>query len=132
MEDSSKKTEPGKPVQTVDLDQGEHVQTVDMVNSPNHYAPNGVDSFMHMEDQMGADAFRGFLQGNVIKYVQRYQFKGKPVEDLAKAAFYLFHLVFDVARSHGGLESVDAEVVHLLKTLSHSAGHYGIHLEGKA
>ena len=25
----------------------------DVVNHPNHYAPNGVDSFMHMKDQMG-------------------------------------------------------------------------------
>ena len=44
----------------------------DMVNHPNHYAPNGVDSFMHMKDQMGKAAFDGFPQGNAIKYVQRY------------------------------------------------------------
>ena len=43
----------------------------DVVNHPNHYAPNGRDSFMHMKDQMGKAAFDGFLQGNAIKYVQR-------------------------------------------------------------
>ena len=56
----------------------------DVVNHPNHYAPNGVDSFMHMKDQMGKGAFDGFLQGNAIKYVQRYAFKGKPTEDLCR------------------------------------------------
>ena len=95
--------------------------TQDMVNRPNHYAPNGVDSFMHMKDQMGKDAFDGFLQGNAIKYVQRYRFKGKPVEDLTKAAFYLFHLAFEAAEEAGRAELHR----HLAKTLDHAAGHYG-------
>lgn len=100
---------------------------VDMVNRPNHYAPNGVDSFMHMKDQMGADAFRGFLQGNAMKYVQRYAFKGKPVEDLTKAAFYLFHLAFEMVEP--GWRPVLRK--HLAKTLGHAAGHYGLSTGGE-
>lgn len=92
----------------------------DVVNHPNHYAPNGVDSFMHMKDQMGKDAFDGFLQGNAIKYVQRYKFKGKPVEDLTKAAFYLFHLAFEAEEPDKHAELYK----HLLKTLDHAAKHY--------
>lgn len=95
----------------------------DMVNRPNHYAPNGVDSFMHMKDQMGKDAFDGFLQGNAIKYVQRYKFKGKPVEDLTKAAFYLFHLAFEA--TDVGVGALSATYRHLQKTLVHAAEHYG-------
>lgn len=95
-------------------------QSPDMVNRPNHYAPNGVDSFMHMKDQMGKDAFDGFLQGNAIKYVQRYKFKGKPVEDLTKAAFYLFHLAFEAAEPDKHVELYK----HLLTTLDHAAKHY--------
>lgn len=98
--------------------------TVDVVNRPNHYAPNGVDSFMHMKDQMGKEAFDGFLQGNAIKYIQRYQFKGKPVEDLTKAAFYLFHLAFEAAGPELG--DLHAVHVHLIKTLSHAADHFGM------
>ena len=86
----------------------------DVVNRPNHYAPNGRDSFMHMKDQMGKEAFDGFLQGNVIKYVQRYQFKGKPVEDLEKAMFYLFHLYLD----NGGAPE------RIMKTSSHAQDHF--------
>lgn len=96
--------------------------TEDMVNHPNHYAPNGVDSFMHMKDQMGKAAFDGFLQGNAIKYVQRYAFKGKPTEDLCKAAFYLFHLALET--TDGSPEAVHKVVDRMATTLSHAAEHY--------
>ena len=94
----------------------------DVVNHPNHYAPNGVDSFMHMKDQMGAVAFDGFLQGNTMKYVQRYAFKGKPSEDLCKAAFYLFHLAFDTAAEANRKKLYD----RLAATLQHAADHFQI------
>lgn len=92
------------------------------VNSPNHYAPNGVDSFMHMKDQIGKVAFAGFLQGNVIKYVQRHEFKLKPLEDLCKASFYLFHLALEKASERGAVQDV---VQKLYSTLCHAAAHYG-------
>lgn len=98
----------------------------DVVNHPNHYAPNGRDSFMCMKDQMGTDAFDGFLQGNVIKYVQRYKFKGKPVEDLTKAAFYLFHLAFEAA-DHGNRVALRQ---HLMETLEHASEHFGCNVGG--
>ena len=94
----------------------------DVVNHPNHYAPNGRDSFMHMKDQMGKAAFDGFLQGNAIKYVQRYAFKGKPTEDLCKAAFYLFHLALET--TDGSPEAVHKVVDRMATTLSHAAEHY--------
>lgn len=99
----------------------------DVVNHPSHYAPNGVDSFMHMKDQMGKVAFDGFLQGNAIKYIQRYQFKGKPVEDLTKAAFYLFHLAFEAADT----EQRPDLLAHLEDTLAHAAEHFGEKTEVK-
>lgn len=85
------------------------------VNNPNHYSPNGRDTFMHLKDQMGAEAFNGFLQGNVIKYTARHQFKDKPVEDLNKALFYLLHLYYERGGTGG----------QLLKTVDHTADHYG-------
>lgn len=94
----------------------------DVVNHPNHYAPNGRDSFMHMKDQMGKEAFDGFLQGNAIKYVQRYKFKGKPTEDLCKAAFYLFHLAFET--TDGSKEAVAGTFDRMTTTLNHAYDHY--------
>ena len=34
-----------------------------------------------------------FSEGNIIKYVSRYKFKGKPLEDLKKARYYLDRLI---------------------------------------
>lgn len=94
----------------------------DVVNHPNHYSPNGRDSFMHMKDQMGTAAFDGFLQGNAIKYVQRYAFKGKPTEDLCKAAFYLFHLAFETTDGSDG--AVTEVFERMATTLNHAYEHY--------
>lgn len=94
----------------------------DVVNHPNHYSPNGRDSFMHMKDQMGTAAFDGFLQGNAIKYVQRYAFKGKPTEDLCKAAFYLFHLAFET--TDGSKDAVTEVFDRMTTTLNHALEHY--------
>lgn len=33
----------------------------------------------------------GFCLGNVVKYIARAEHKGKPIEDLEKAAWYLAH-----------------------------------------
>lgn len=98
----------------------------DMVNNPSHYSPNGVDTFMHMKDQMGADAFCGFLQGNVVKYVSRYRLKGTPTQDVCKAAFYLLHLAFET------VDPCDQPALYwkLRKTMDHAAAHYGV--EGKS
>lgn len=41
---------------------------------------------------MTDDAFEGYLKGNIMKYLWRYEYKnGK--EDLLKAQWYLNHLV---------------------------------------
>jgi hypothetical protein len=56
----------------------------DQVNNPKHYTshPSGIECLeitRHM----------GFNLGNVIKYIWRADLKGKNIEDLKKAAFYL-------------------------------------------
>ena len=33
---------------------------------------------------MTNDEFAGYLKGNIIKYVGRFKFKGKPLQDLKK------------------------------------------------
>jgi hypothetical protein len=42
---------------------------------------------------MSNEEFCGYLKGNVLKYVWRYRYKGKPVEDLKKARWYLDRLI---------------------------------------
>lgn len=60
----------------------------DMVNHPEHYCKGGIECIDAIEASMDAEAFMGFLKGNVIKYLWRYEHKGG-LEDLRKAEFYL-------------------------------------------
>ena len=57
-----------------------------------HYSSKVVQPWDAMESWMSKEEFSGFLRGNVIKYVSRYQDKGG-VEDLQKANHYLSKLI---------------------------------------
>lgn len=63
----------------------------DMVNHPPHYVgDSGIECIEAIEAQLTAEEFRGFLKGNIAKYVWRERHKGK--DSLKKAAWYLDRL----------------------------------------
>lgn len=63
----------------------------DMVNHPPHYtADGGIECIEAIEAQLTVEEFRGFLKGNVAKYVWRERHKGK--DSLKKAQWYLERL----------------------------------------
>ena len=66
----------------------------DPVNSPAHYADNfgGIQCIDAIETSMSTEEFKGFLKGNVQKYVWRYSQKNG-AEDLKKAKWYLERLI---------------------------------------
>jgi hypothetical protein len=66
---------------------------VDVVNSPPHYKTGGVEAIEGIEASMGPEAYAGYLKGNIMKYMWRYERKGKPIEDLKKARWYLDRLI---------------------------------------
>jgi malate/lactate dehydrogenase len=45
---------------------------------------------------MSDEEFQGYCKGNAMKYLWRYKYKGKPVEDLKKAQWYLEKLIASV------------------------------------
>lgn len=63
--------------------------TVDMVDAPKHYNHGHVECIEAIKESMSPMAFKGYLKGNCIKYLWRYDYKGKQVEDLRKAGWYL-------------------------------------------
>lgn len=65
--------------------------THDPVNRPAHYTTGKIEVLDFIQDQKF-----GYLDGQVIKYVSRYRHKGRPVEDLEKAKFYLERLIEEV------------------------------------
>ncbi len=62
----------------------EVVRDFDPVNAPKHYLAGGIETIDFIEAKG-----LGFHLGNVIKYITRAKLKGKELEDLRKAAWYL-------------------------------------------
>lgn len=69
--------------------------TADPVNSPAHYTQGGVECIDAIKAAMSAEAYKGFLRGNAIKYLWRYEHKGG-AESLAKAQWYIERLKTEV------------------------------------
>lgn len=59
--------------------------------TPEHY-DSEIQPWDFMESNMTEQAFEGFLKGNIIKYISRYEFKGG-LQDLRKARHYLDKLI---------------------------------------
>ena len=61
----------------------------DPVNHPKHYKKGNKECIDVIKDSLTEEEFKGYLKGCNIKYMWRYEYKGKPLEDLDKAAWYL-------------------------------------------
>jgi hypothetical protein len=66
----------------------------DPVSRPKHYSDTdgGIECIEAIEASMSMEEFKGFLKGNVQKYVWRYAQKNG-AEDLKKAKWYLERLI---------------------------------------
>jgi hypothetical protein len=65
----------------------------DIVNNPSHYTQGSIECIDAIQASMSAEAFEGYCKGNAMKYIWRYKHKGKALEDLQKAQWYLDKLV---------------------------------------
>jgi len=95
-----------EPLMQVYLDaaQEESDTEEDAVNSPSHYNTGNIECIEAIEDSMSPAAFKGYLKGNCMKYLWRYDYKGKPVEDLKKASWYLSRLIEMVEQQENSYE----------------------------
>jgi len=59
------------------------------VNHPLHYNQGGIECFDVISAFFGKEALEDFCLGNALKYLMRCQHKGKYIEDLKKAKFYI-------------------------------------------
>lgn len=67
----------------------------DNVNHPSHYNQNDIETIDIIERFLDDDScFAGFLYGNMVKYLDRYENKNG-IEDLKKAQWYLNKLIAD-------------------------------------
>ena len=68
------------------------VRDQDMVNHPRHYTSGKIEVIKIMEDQLNPEEYRGYIKGQVIKYITRERHKNG-IEDLKKAHWYLTRLI---------------------------------------
>ena len=62
------------------------------VDHPPHYTQNSMETIDVIENSMPRVHFCGYLRGNILKYMLRYEYKGG-TEDLKKARWYLNRLI---------------------------------------
>lgn len=62
--------------------------------NPDHYQGE-IECIDAIKASMPAEQYRGYLKGNIIKYIWRYEHKGG-VEDLEKAEWYIDKLIKEV------------------------------------
>jgi len=63
-----------------------------LVNKPPHYNKGGIEAIDYIKQQLGT-GFKGYLEGNVLKYIHRHKYKGSAKQDLEKARWYLDRLI---------------------------------------
>jgi hypothetical protein len=72
--------------------EGTPVILPDVVNHPPHYNDGEIECIEAIEAQQTLEEFRGYLKGNIAKYLWRERHKGG-TESLKKAQWYLDRLV---------------------------------------
>jgi hypothetical protein len=58
-----------------------------------HYNRGDIQPIDFIESNFTPDEYKGYLKGQIIKYISRYRYKGTPIEDLHKARTYLDWLI---------------------------------------
>ena len=69
---------------------------MDVVNKPPHYQGE-VEAIDSIKSSMSYEGFKGYCQGNALKYVIRYNRKNG-VEDLRKAQWYINRLIKEIEK----------------------------------
>jgi hypothetical protein len=62
------------------------------VNHPSHYVDGAIECIEAIEAELTTEEYRGYLKGNIAKYVWRERHKGG-IESLKKAQWYLERLI---------------------------------------
>jgi|TARA_Y100000590_G_C15689399_1_gene1002860 hypothetical protein len=72
------------------------LKVAEKVNNPLHYNKTEMETIDIIKNAMEPRYFHGYLQGNIMKYVCRYKYKGSPTTDLKKAQWYLNRLILEM------------------------------------
>lgn len=96
--DSTRGTDPLVTADSVDFEDCWDNIKSDEVNSPAHYNYGKVECIEAIEESMTPDSFKGYLKGNTMKYLWRYERKSNALQDLKKAQWYLDKLISKIEK----------------------------------
>lgn len=65
----------------------------DSVHNPEHYNNSGLECIDAIKGMLTPEEYIGYLRGNSLKYLWRFRYKNKPIEDLRKARWYEERLI---------------------------------------
>ena len=65
----------------------------DSVHRPEHYNTGSLECIDAIKGMLDHDEYIGYLRGNALKYMWRFRYKKKPIEDLRKARWYEERLI---------------------------------------
>jgi hypothetical protein len=68
----------------------------DSINHPSHYTQGKIEVIDFIEDQK-----MDFRAASALKYLCRYRFKGKPLEDLKKSVWYINRIIQELEKESG-------------------------------
>ncbi len=83
------------------------------VNHPSHYTAGSIEVIDYVKDQLTPEEFRGYIKGNILRYVSRERHKNGD-EDLEKALFYLNYLLGKDPRSTKPDKRVEEKVRQMM------------------
>lgn len=63
-----------------------------------YYDVGGITVIDYIKAKLTPEEYKGFLKGNIIKYVSRSEYKENEFDDLKKAQDYLVWLIKEVRR----------------------------------
>lgn len=66
----------------------ERVEVNAIVERPAHYNQGAIDVIEALYQLLTWEQFKGFMQGNIVKYTVRFEHKDDPIIDLEKAEYY--------------------------------------------
>lgn len=78
------------------------------VDHPSHYNTGKVETIKILKDFLTDEEYKGFLKGNIIKYLHRYEHKNG-IEDLDKASWYLNELKIFEESLNNSAQKVDKD-----------------------
>lgn len=72
--------------------------TLEKIDHPSHYTSGGIETIDYMRAKLSPEEYRGYLKGQVIKYVSRMGQKlNEPAaDDARKALWYLTRFIDEI------------------------------------